>query len=246
MKWPLARTSLLLIAALPALSCHAAGWWVAPTVDPAVTQQNEQDAADLMACQTTLAAGSYGETEPNDTMEAADPLTSGVSITGQNYASTDEDWFYLRTTTYNEQVTVNFLVTQLRTDQAASWVVTLKDAAGNVLAQKTAALSATRCSDGFQQIIGDPGYYFISVAPVATTTYNDVQYGLTMTQQETAQPVASPPPNAVVFRRETRRVRLPEVAVEEADGSYTLYDATLENVPGTTTFNLIEATPVTQ
>lgn len=70
----------------------------------------------------------YGETEPNDTLISADPLTEKVNFWGQSYSSADNDWYYVVTPEPNYNLTLNFTLPDARTTGCR----TVLDAAGNI------------------------------------------------------------------------------------------------------------------
>lgn len=75
-----------------------------------------------------LPPAQYGETEPNDTLISADPLTQSANFWGQSYNSTDQDWFYLVTTEPNYNLTVTFSLPEARTTGCR----TVLDDTGNI------------------------------------------------------------------------------------------------------------------
>lgn len=89
---------------------------------------------------SVIPAASYGETEPNDSFIAADPLEQGVNFWGQLYGTADQDWFYTETTAPNQNILVTFSVpywvndVNLLEGKPAIWNISLRDAAGNVFA----------------------------------------------------------------------------------------------------------------
>ena len=216
------------LTALPALS--SAGFYVLP----------ETTASRATSCAAPVATSGYGETEPNGTKEAADPFTVAIPMLGQNYSTGDTDWFYFQTTTVNELFSMSFTVAGLGDGDTGTWRLKLEDMGGNTLAQKDAELTGAAYVEGMQATLANPGYYFISVAPVE---HSDKTYSIVTAQTATSQPAATPPPAAVVFRRESRRLRMPVVEVYDLDGSVQYYDATMEQTDGST-FELTDVVPI--
>lgn len=225
-----------LLAALPALA--SAGFWVLPedatdgttTVTPRATS-----CAAPVVPQST-----HGETEPNGEQSTADPLTTGVTMLGQNYGAGDTDWYYFQTTTVNEVFSASFTVAGLSGEETGTWRIKLEDVSGNTIAQREAALTETAYVEAIMATLANPGYYFLAVSVVE---HSDKNYSLLTSQRASGQPDALPPPAAVVFRRDSRRMRLPVVEVHDLDGSVDYYDATLEHTGGST-FELTDAVPI--
>ena len=94
-----------------------------------------------------LSGAKFGETEPNDHIVAADGLIPEILYWGQTPWlqdkvgdwHRDEDWFYVTTQEPNQLLTINFTVPDrvlLDTSRLSQgWLISVRDAAGNVYAQ---------------------------------------------------------------------------------------------------------------
>lgn len=88
-----------------------------------------------------LTGAKYGETEPNENIISADPMVPNAIYWGQSMSYQDQDWFYVTTEEPNEIVTLNFQRSATtgvnwNTDaENRGWDISIRDAAGNVLAQ---------------------------------------------------------------------------------------------------------------
>ena len=226
----LTHLAAALLAGLPAFS--SAGFYVLP--------ESATVASRATSCAVPVNTSGYGETEPNGTKETSDPITAGTPMLGQSYSSGDTDWYYFQTTSNNERFALSFTVAGLADGDAGTWRLKIEDVGGTTLAQKEASLTGAAYVEALQTTLASPGYYFLSVTPVE---HSDKNYSILTNQQATSQPVAAPPPAAVVFRRESRRLRLPVVEYHDLDGSVGYFDATLEQTGGST-FELTDVTPI--
>jgi len=115
---------------------------------------------------TCLAAPAYGETEPNDNIVSADALVQGAQFWGQSYSQQDEDWYYIVTTTQNQNLAINFSVSN---GPPTGWVISIRDAAGNVFAEfDTGLVPGVTSSNGdlsYYVTLGLVGTYYIVVRP---------------------------------------------------------------------------------
>ncbi len=112
----------------------------------------------------------FGETEPNDQMFSADPLTPDVPITGQLYSNTDVDWFFIETTHTNTIMSLSF------PSQAASYLISVHDNAGNLLASATTPQAQ---SYAFDVTLAHAGVHYIKVE-TAGLGYTDNIYKMLM------------------------------------------------------------------
>lgn len=144
--------------------------------------------ADPLQFGVTLASvippASYGETEPNDNVIAADPLAQGNNFWGQLYGAADQDWFYTETRNANQNILVTFSVPSWISDanllegRPAIWNVSVRDAAGNVFANfNTNVMGAINSYDYDRETFysmtysitaGLAGTYYVVVKPVDT------------------------------------------------------------------------------
>jgi len=164
--------------------------------------------ADPLAYGVTLAscipAATYGETEPNDSLITADPLTLGVAFWGQNYSNADQDWYYTQSTAANQNLTLSFAVpdwiegANLADGTPGIWNVSVRDAAGNVFANfntdVVGALSSNPNAATYTVTLGLVGTYYVLVQPADKTTPNQFAYSITAFLQDSSldneQPVA--------------------------------------------------------
>ncbi len=130
-----------------------------------------------IAFASCLPAPTYGETEPNDNIVAANALPFDVGFWGQSYGPVDKDWFYIVTTQPNQNLTINFSVPN---GSIFGYKVAIRDAAGNLFADfDTSAPGSVPAPEGevaYRVTLGFVGAYYIVVetAPgVANySTYN--------------------------------------------------------------------------
>lgn len=113
-----------------------------------------------------IAAPTYGETEPNDNIVAADLLVLDTKFWGQSYGSADQDWFYVVTSAPNQTLTLNFSVPG---GSVAGWMISIRDAAGNVFVEfDTSAVGSVTTPDGaitYRATLGLVGTYYVVVKP---------------------------------------------------------------------------------
>lgn len=144
--------------------------------------RSEGVAAGIGSCQTDPAScgitlqsllppADYGETELNDNMVAADPLRLGARYWGQSYGPEDQDWYFLIADRQNKIMTIVFDVPDRdpASASAADWIVTVRDAAGNVYARfNTDFLTGNPLGDdaiAYPIMLGLAGTYYVVVQP---------------------------------------------------------------------------------
>ena len=76
----------------------------------------------------------WGETEPNDHRSAADRISLNRFYKGNTLDAFDQDWFYLATTSPNQNLVINFLGDQANPADTAGWLIKVHDRFGNVIA----------------------------------------------------------------------------------------------------------------
>lgn len=155
--------------------------------------------ANPQGCGITLAScipdATYGETEPNDSLITADPLTLGVAFWGQNYSGADQDWFYTETSAANQNIVLSFAVpdwiegADLASGVPATWNVSVRDAAGNVFANfntnVVGGIEATTNAVTYSVTLGLAGTYYVVVKPVSNSEDNAYSYSVTAFLQDT-------------------------------------------------------------
>jgi len=135
---------------------------------------------------SVLSGARFGETEPNDHIVAADGLIAEVLYWGQTPWlqdkvgdwHRDEDWFYVTTQEPNQLLTINFTVPDRvlldMTRLSQGWLISVRDAAGNVYAQFDTRFAlddpTTTARNESKEIVypiflGHVGTYYISVEP---------------------------------------------------------------------------------
>lgn len=113
----------------------------------------------------------YSETEPNDHLLSADPISSEVPIFGQLLSAYDSDWFRLETDVANALISVNLA------GSGANWMVSVHDAAGLVIASWVVPESGVlEAGTGLAQ----PGAHYISVQAASEDAFSDGIYKLTL------------------------------------------------------------------
>lgn len=124
-----------------------------------------------------LTGAKYGETEPNDNIISADPMVPSAIYWGQSMSHQDQDWFYVTTEEPNQIVTLNFQPSAISNtginweinNSAKGWDISVRDAAGNVLAQFPFNLAAQIKDDGsFRELniptfVAYPGTYYVVI-----------------------------------------------------------------------------------
>jgi hypothetical protein len=132
---------------------------------------------------SVLSGAQFGETEPNDHIVAADPLITESIFWGQSRSLGDEDWYYLTTIEPNQLLTLNFTVPDRvlvdNTRLSQGWLVSVRDAAGNVYAQfdtrfmlddpNTVNQNESR-EITYPVFLGHTGTYYITVEPQISET----------------------------------------------------------------------------
>lgn len=169
-----------------------------------------QCVADPASCGITLASclpdATYGETEPNDNLVAADPLVLGVKFWGQNRSTSDQDWYYVTSTSANQSLILTFSVpdwianADLTAGTPAIWNVTVRDSAGNVYAEYTTnipgAVEGEKYAETYTVTLGLIGTYYIAVKPVVDSSksnaYYAYSYGVTAFLQDSALTTSQP------------------------------------------------------
>lgn len=96
------------------------------------------------------------ETEPNNTKETSDVLTSGTTMSGQLMSVEDEDWFSI-TTTGPDTINIDFKNSYTSTSSDDYWYITIQDSIGTLLS-KVAVLS-----DSYNVGVSKAGQYFIII-----------------------------------------------------------------------------------
>ena len=113
----------------------------------------------------------YSETEPNDHLLSADPIASEVPIFGQLLSAYDSDWFRLETDAGNTIVSVNL------EGSGASWIVSVHDQAGLVIASWLVPESGTlSAGTGLAQA----GGHYVSVQSAGGDAFSDGMYKLSI------------------------------------------------------------------
>jgi len=123
----------------------------------------------------------FGETEPNDKAFSADGLVLGENYHANSFDYFDEDWYYVKTTTNNQNITVSF-----QGDNASAategWLISVRDSAGNILATFDSTTPGGDDQEGFEEsaptvegrtivvTVGNPGSYYITVQPFEEAT----------------------------------------------------------------------------
>ncbi|MBK5969729.1 hypothetical protein CCR91_13360 [Thiorhodovibrio winogradskyi] len=116
-----------------------------------------------------LPPAQYGETEPNDTLISADPLTTSVNFWAQSYGWEDQDWYYLVTPDQNYNLTVNFSLPEANTNLMTGWNVSIRNAVGMVLTEFNTdftTVESARAGISYRATVGLAGAYYIVVKPV--------------------------------------------------------------------------------
>jgi hypothetical protein len=135
--------------------------------------------------------GQHGETEPNDSIVTADPMIEGVFYSGQCKGEEDHDFYYLTSVEPNQKLTVNFLVPPGASSSDASWIITVSDAAGNVLAEWNTDLVASN-EISVPTMLPHASTYYLSVTPTPgqySAMRYQLSYILEFTEQDGTQPV---------------------------------------------------------
>jgi hypothetical protein len=138
---------------------------------------------DPLACGISLSdllgEVQFGETEPNDSMYTADPLTPNYPMSGQLRSASDQDWYHFETSQANAQVTLSFPT------MPGNWIFNIHDFAGNTLAS-TSTISPNATTDGyaFKATLANPGRYYVSVVTPSFTTWIDDIYQFTLVLRE--------------------------------------------------------------
>jgi len=113
----------------------------------------------------------YSETEPNDHLLSADPISSEVPIFGQLLSAFDSDWFRLETDVGNTLISVNLA------GSGANWIVSVHDQAGLVIASWVVPESGVLdAGTGLAQA----GAHYISVQSASADAFSDGIYKLTL------------------------------------------------------------------
>ncbi|BCU07747.1 hypothetical protein [Allochromatium tepidum] len=202
---------------------------------------------------SVIPAASYGETEPNDNFISADPLVRGVNFWGQLYGLADQDWFYTETTAPNQNILVTFSVpywidgVNLLAGLPAVWNISVRDAAGNILANyNTNVMGAidsydkdreTYYSMTYSVTAGLTGTYYIVVKPadgtlttVPATNATIYPYSVAVVVQDS--PLPGQQPIVGFYDTEVEPNDVPSRANPLANGvtMYGLINLTFQNV----------------
>jgi len=152
-------------------------------LDPEVIAQGIADSAKLECKQNPASCGitledilgevAFGETEPNDHVYSADPLTPSLPMSGQLSRQTDADWYYFETTNDNDVVTILF------TAASDSIRLSIKDHNGNLLSSND---SASGEQFSFDTTLAHAGVYYLVVeASVADgSAFTNAGYQITV------------------------------------------------------------------
>jgi len=140
---------------------------------------------DPASCDITFASlmqsADLGETEPNNSGVTADPLPVGKTIGGQTQSPTDLDWFRLTTPSKNALLTVSFVVNNPAVFD--SWQIAVKDRSGNTVSRystwDTMVVSETDAQVTVNVTVGEPGTYYVVVAPTTYDRSDFVPHGST-------------------------------------------------------------------
>lgn len=124
-----------------------------------------------------VAMPGWGETEPNDFMDAADRIYLDRFYQANSLDKFDKDWFYLDTSKANQNLLINFLGDKANYTETAGWLVKVHDRHGNVIA----AFDSTTTGTGNVYRNGDnPGDVADPQAPIlAKTPLSDAHIMLT-------------------------------------------------------------------
>jgi len=135
---------------------------------------------------SVLSGARFGETEPNDHPVAADGIITEVVYWGQTpwlqdkvgEWHRDQDWFYVTTQEPNQLLTVNFTVPDRvlldNTRLSQGWMISVRDAAGNVYAQFDTRFALDDLTTpnkneskeiAYPIFLGHVGTYYVSIEP---------------------------------------------------------------------------------
>jgi hypothetical protein len=120
-----------------------------------------------------LTGALYGETEPNDNIISADPLVPDKLYWGQSLSVLDQDWYYVTTEEPNQIITLDFRVPDA--SDSNGWNISVRDAAGNILAEFPSTLDPEITYPIF---VSYPGTYYVVVQPQSADTLNSRPYNL--------------------------------------------------------------------
>jgi hypothetical protein len=166
------------------VTCNTTGTGTTTTdTEAIITETKALCKTDPAACGITLSdmlgEVQFGETEPNDSMYAADLVTPNYPMTGQLRSASDQDWFYFETSQANAEVTLSF------TQMPNNWIFNIHDFAGNILASSsTTSPTATTSGYAFKATMANPGRYYVSVVAPTFTTWIDDIYQFTLILRE--------------------------------------------------------------
>lgn len=130
--------------------------------------------ADPSSCSiflsNVLPPAQYGETEPNDNMLSANPLTQHVNFWGHSHNQNDQDWYYFVTQEQNYNLTLNFSLPQATGNDISGWNISVRNAIGMVLSEfDTSSTTVEYASSGISRrtTLGLSGTYYIVVRPTS-------------------------------------------------------------------------------
>ncbi len=129
-----------------------------------VSETKAECAANPESCGITLSSfldnTGFAETEPNDYILSADPLTLNTKYWGQLYSAEDQDWYYITTTAPNQILSADFSVPGL-TD-ITGWNISIRDSGGNIFSEVNSGFD--RAADTLlQTALSHTGTYYIVV-----------------------------------------------------------------------------------
>jgi hypothetical protein len=152
-------------------------------VDPTVIAEGIADSAQLECKQNPASCGitledilgevAFGETEPNDHVYSADPLTPNLPMSGQLSRQTDADWYFFETTNSNDVITTLF------TAASDSVRLSIKDRNGNLLSSND---SASGDEFSFDTTLAQAGVYYLVVeaSVVGGGSFTNAGYQITV------------------------------------------------------------------
>lgn len=129
-----------------------------------VAETKAQCAANPESCDITLSSlldnTGFAETEPNNYILSADPLTFGKEYWGQLYNAEDQDWYYITATAPNQILSVDFSVLGL--NDITGWNISVRDSGGNIYSQVNSGFDGA-ADTLLQTALSHTGTYYIVV-----------------------------------------------------------------------------------